>query len=301
MDNRRTFIKQLTAAGLLSAIPGAVFSNRESGRSVRLLVRADDMGITYDKTMAIIKAHKEGIVTSTSLMTASPFFEEAVQLSKENPTLAVGVHITLVASTRTRSVLPPDEVPSILTQEGFFYYDVDELSEANPKYEEMEKEVRAQVEKAREHGLHFVYIDWHKSGNPEAEASKMRKEIIVKICREQRLIFGSDWEGEIYGYKRIPFVPEHFPIHVLPDGKKFLSPPAPELSEDDKQVFYDRLNSLKPGKWLAPVHPGLSEPERASVTELMCSGETKEIIKKQNIQLVSYYDLWEEEFGKNKI
>ena len=47
-----------------------------------------------------------------------------------------------------------------MTPEGFFYYDVDELSEANPKYKEMEKEVRAQFEKAREHGLHFVYIDW---------------------------------------------------------------------------------------------------------------------------------------------
>lgn len=300
MKNRRTFIKQLATVGVLSSTSEFIFSKEINSESIRLLVRADDMGITYDKTLAIIKAHKEGIVSSASVMVASPFFEEAVRLCNDNPTLAVGVHITLVASTPTRSVLSPEIVSSILTPDGFFYYDVDELNDANPKYEEMEIEVRAQVEKAMDCGLHFVYLDWHKSGNPESPSYKMRQDIIVKLCLEQQLIFGSDWEGQIYDYKRTPFIPEHFPIHIFPDGKKVLYPPAPALSEKDKQLFFYRLANLKPGHWIAPVHPGMAEPERNSVTDLLCSAETKEILIRNNIQLVSYYDLWREEYKNIK-
>jgi len=48
------------------------------------------------------------------------------------------------------------------------------------------------------------------------------------------------------------------------------------------------------------MHPGLVAPQRTGVTELLCSLKTKDIIKEKNIQLVSYYDLWKEEFGENK-
>lgn len=297
MENRRKFIGQMATAGVFGFFPGFLSAEMKPEKPVRLLVRADDMGITWDKTLAIIKAHQEGIVMSASLMVASPFFEEAAAFCRENPALAVGVHITIVGSTWTRPVSSPGKVSSILTPAGFFYKDVAELSLANPVYEEMEREIRAQVQKARESGLKFVYLDWHKTGAPELKASAMRKEIIVRICREQQLVFGSDWEGTLHGYKRIPFVPEHFPLHKLPDGESILYP-APPLSEDDKQVFYKRLENLEAGRWVAPVHPGLAEPERKDVTELMCSRETWNIINRKKIQLVSYYDLWNDIYGK---
>jgi len=82
---------------------------------VKLIVRADDMGNSYDIGLAVVKAHKEGIVTSVSVMPTSPFFEEAVGLCKENPDLAAGIHITLLG-TRLRPVLSPDEVPSLVTR-----------------------------------------------------------------------------------------------------------------------------------------------------------------------------------------
>ena len=48
-------------------------------KPIRLLVRADDMGISFDVNLAVIKAHKEGILTSASIMPGSVFFEEAIQ------------------------------------------------------------------------------------------------------------------------------------------------------------------------------------------------------------------------------
>jgi chitin disaccharide deacetylase len=258
--------------------------------TIKLIMRADDMGSSNDNPMAIIKAFKEGIITSASIMPLATYFEDAVRLCKDNPTLAVGVHITLLG-TRTRPLLSPDIIPSIVTKEGFLYEILPDLNRANPKAEEMEKEIRAQINKVRDSGLHFVYLDWHR-GVPESA-----KEIIIKICKEQQLIYSNDWNGNMYGYKRIILMQESWPNKKTKDGKlTWFETPA--FTPEEQQLFYDALSNLKPGLWMTNVHPGFTLPQRASVTELLCSPITKKIIKLNKIQLVSYEDLWNEEFGK---
>lgn len=259
---------------------------------IRLLMRADDMGMSYDKNIAIIKAHKEGMITSASIMPTTAFFDEAVLLCKENPTLAVGIHITLVGSKR-RSVLSPEIVPSILTPAGFLYETKDQLKKANPNVEEIEKEIRAQIGKARASGLNFVFLDYHRS------IPEIATEIIKKICHEQQLIYGQPVNGYIYDYKRISLMGENWPNQLMPDGQ-LIYYAAPSFDKKQQQSFYNALSDLKPGLWMTAVHPGLYDPQRASVTELLCSSQTKEIIAKKKIQLVSYYDLWEEEYGGTK-
>jgi predicted glycoside hydrolase/deacetylase ChbG (UPF0249 family) len=266
-----------------------------SNTTIRLLVRMDDMGNTYGRTKGIIKAFKEGILASAGIMATSQFFEESAQLCKENPGLAVGIHLTLLG-TRIRPVLSPEIIPSIVTPEGFFYETIDQLNKANPNVDEMEKEIRAQIGKVRATGLHFVYLDWHRAVPPAAV------EIIEKLCREEKLVYGQDYNRgnkSAYGYILIPLMPETWPTQKTPDGQTVYYA-APAFTDEQKQSFFDGLSELKPGRWMLMVHPGLGEPQRASVTELLCSPKTKEIIKMKNIQLVSYYDLWEEEFGKAK-
>ncbi|MDD4871669.1 MAG: ChbG/HpnK family deacetylase [Kiritimatiellae bacterium] len=257
--------------------------------AIFLLTRADDMGNSYGRTLGIIKAHKEGIITSTSIMPASQFFEESVRLCKENPRLVIGIHLTLLG-TRTRPVLSPDIVPGLVTPEGFFHETLDQLNKANPKAEELEKEIRAQVNRVRDSGLKFVYLDWHRSVPPAAI------EIINRICDEQKVLFGQEKDGATYGYKRIPFMPESWPTQKAPDGQT-IHYAAPAFSNEQAEIFFERLDHLKPGKWIGISHPGTGEPQRLSVTELLCSPRTKEIIKRKNIQLVSYHDIWKEEFG----
>jgi predicted glycoside hydrolase/deacetylase ChbG (UPF0249 family) len=262
---------------------------------IRLLVRGDDMGVNHDVVLATIKAYREGILTSASIMPTSAYFEEAVRLCRENPGLAAGLHLTLLG-TRERPVLSPEKVPSLVRPNGFFYETLDQLEEAGPDPEEIEKEVRAQIGKARASGLHFVYLDWHRG------VSKTTEEIIIRICKEQRLIYGQVEEagnGTVYGYPRLKLVHESWPSKELPDGR-IVYYAAPALNEEEQQSFFVALSGLSPGQWLTVVHPGLADPQRASVTGLLCAPETMEIIRKKNIQLVSYYDLWEEEYGKSK-
>lgn len=250
---------------------------------VRLIVRADDMGYHNDINHAIIKAHKEGIVTSASIMPASLFFDEGVKLCKENPKLAAGIHVA-VMGTGFRPVLSPEEVPSLVDSRGYFFDTREELDKANPDPADFEKEIRAQVDKAIRSGLHFVYIDYHMNP-PEIVA-----DIIKKICLEQKVVYGQNFKGSQNGYTWVYNEFESWPLQTLPDGAIAYYDIAP-LPDEKKQMFYDLLENLKPGTLILAVHPGLAGKERSDVTALLCSQKTKEIIRRKNIQLISYSDI----------
>src|SRR5512146_2453166 len=83
----------------------------------RLIVNADDFGGSADINQAIIRAHREGILTSASLMVNEPAVDEAVALARENPRLGVGLHLTFLFG---RSALPPKEIPGLVNARGEF-------------------------------------------------------------------------------------------------------------------------------------------------------------------------------------
>lgn len=77
----------------------------------RLIVNADDFGRSPSINAAVIRAHREGILTSASLMVNEPAFAEAVELAKQNPKLGVGLHLTLLCG---HSALPPAAIPGLV-------------------------------------------------------------------------------------------------------------------------------------------------------------------------------------------
>lgn len=90
-------------------------SNRQNAR--RLIVNADDFGLSRSVNEAVVRAHREGILTSASLMVNEPGFDEAVKLAKENPRLGVGLHLTLLMG---HSALPPEKIPGLVNGRGEF-------------------------------------------------------------------------------------------------------------------------------------------------------------------------------------
>jgi predicted glycoside hydrolase/deacetylase ChbG (UPF0249 family) len=250
---------------------------------IKLIVRADDMGYHNDINHAIIKAHKEGIVTSASIMPASLFFDEGVKMCKENPELAAGVHIA-VMGTGFRPVLSPEEIPTLVDARGYFFDTRAELDKANPAPADFEKEIRAQVDKAVRSGLHFVYMDYHMNP-PEIVA-----DIVRKICLEQNVVYGQNVLGSQNGYTWVYNDFESWPLQTLPDGAIAYYDIVP-MPDEKKHMFYDLLENLKPGTLILAVHPGLVGKERSDVTLLMCSQKARDIIKRKNIQLISYSDI----------
>ena len=84
---------------------------------IQLILNADDFGRSSFINEAVMKAHRQGVLTSASLMVSGEAVDEAVELSKQVPNLAMGLHLVLIGG---RAVLPPRDIPDLVDQNGFF-------------------------------------------------------------------------------------------------------------------------------------------------------------------------------------
>src|SRR5207248_10400465 len=83
----------------------------------RLVVNADDFGRSSSINQAVIRAHREGILTTASLMVNESGFEQAVALARECPNLGVGLHLTLLCG---HSALPAEQIPGLINAKQEF-------------------------------------------------------------------------------------------------------------------------------------------------------------------------------------
>src|SRR6185436_17114406 len=83
----------------------------------RLVVNADDFGRSASINHAVIRAYREGILTTASLMVNEPAFQEAVELARHHPRMGVGLHLTLICG---HSALAPEKIPDLVDHRGQF-------------------------------------------------------------------------------------------------------------------------------------------------------------------------------------
>jgi hopanoid biosynthesis associated protein HpnK len=126
----------------------------------RLIVTVDDFGLSIPVNLAIERGHREGIVTAASLMVAEPAAADAVARARANPSLAVGLHVVVVAG---RPLLAPERIPDLVGRDGLFSSD---LARAGMKYffrpgvgRQLEAEIRAQFEAFRATGLPLDHVN----------------------------------------------------------------------------------------------------------------------------------------------
>ena len=128
----------------------------------RLIVNADDFGRTHSINAAVIRGHREGILTSASLMVNEPAFEEAVELARENPGLGIGLHLTLLCG---HAASPPDQIPGLVDAQGRF---PDHPVRAGLRYffqrslrPQLTAEIAAQFQKFHGTGLKPDHVNGH--------------------------------------------------------------------------------------------------------------------------------------------
>lgn len=128
----------------------------------RIIFNADDFGLSSGANRGIIRAWKEGVLTSTSLMVEGNAFDEAVELAREHSGLQVGLHLTLVQG---RSVLPQCDLPGLVDAERRF---TDNPVKAGMRYfflkplrEQLRREIEAQILKFQATGIPLSHIDGH--------------------------------------------------------------------------------------------------------------------------------------------
>ncbi len=116
----------------------------------RLIINADDFGFTPDVNAGIVRAHREGVLTATTLMANGDAFEDAVRLARETPALDIGCHLVLVQGSSLISGKPfPETVGELLLRLGRRQIDI-------------YTELRAQIEKILAAGLRLSHLDSHK-------------------------------------------------------------------------------------------------------------------------------------------
>ncbi len=256
-------------------------------QEIQLLVRADDMGVAHTANLACIRSYREGVARSTEVIVPGAWFLDAVKLLNENPGLDVGVHLTLTSEWAKCKWRPLTYAPSLVDEDGYFrpmnnqrpgFPPGSGFLDAKPSLEDVEKELRAQIEMARRHIPRISHVSAHMG---TATATPALKEIVLKLVKEYQL--GLEWEG----VKSAGGFPGNTP-------------------EEREASFVKLLENLKPGTWLVIEHPGMDTLEmqafghlgyenvaldREGVTRAFSSPSALEMVKKRGIKLVSYGDL----------
>jgi len=128
----------------------------------QIILNADDFGRSTNVNAAVMLAHRQGVLTSASLMVTGNAVEEAVALARQTPTLAVGLHLIVAAG---RAALSPADIPHLVDSSGFF---PDDPVQTGLRYafsrtarQELAREMEAQFERFAATGLPLSHVDCH--------------------------------------------------------------------------------------------------------------------------------------------
>ncbi|MFH1441740.1 MAG: ChbG/HpnK family deacetylase [Candidatus Omnitrophota bacterium] len=287
----------------------------------KIIINADDFGLSKSINKGIIKAFKEGILTNTSLLPNMPGFDNAVDLITENPQLPVGIHLNIF---RGNPILPALKLKS-LTKKGSFFNNIFiflySIYAGNLDFKELESECRAQIEKLLKKNISITHLDSEK----HLHLIKPIFDTTIKIAKE-------------YGISKVRYINKIPYRNILGASGIFtnkfynnlflnifskqnrLSIQKCDLKTTDFFYGISRIDSnaiisefkkvlldLKNGTIEIMCHPGYIDEEwdnyplntekyylnnsREAELNALISPELKELIKKSNIKLIAFKDL----------
>jgi predicted glycoside hydrolase/deacetylase ChbG (UPF0249 family) len=130
----------------------------------RLIINADDFGLTTGINRAIAELHQARALTSATLMATGPTFSDAVSVAHANPTLGVGCHVVL---TDGIPVSPPETIPTLLGPDRKTFRPslldfIQALLRGSIREDDIEREALAQIQKLQQTGINITHLDTHK-------------------------------------------------------------------------------------------------------------------------------------------
>src|SRR2546426_6127685 len=128
-----------------------------------LILHADDLGAAHSVDAASFDAFDKGVISSASIMVPTPWIAEVAAYARAHPNADLGLHLTITSEWETYrwgSVESKDKVASLLDSSGTFPSEVQPVTK-NAKVVEVERELRAQVERALALGIRPTHLDSH--------------------------------------------------------------------------------------------------------------------------------------------
>ena len=263
-----------------------------------LIIHGDDLAVAHSVNAASFDALDRGAITSASVMVPTPWLAEVAAYARARPDADLGLHLTLTSEWETYrwgSVASSDRVPSLLDSAGTFPREVAPVA-ARARPDEVERELRAQVERARALGIRPTHLDSHMGA---LFATPALFAAYAKVAREYRLPFLAP--RTLLGSPMRASLTER---DVLVDAVVIA---GPEVPRDQWKAFYLKaIADLKPGLTELIVHLGRDDAELQAVmvnhepygsawrqrdTDVVNSAEFRNALQDNGVIVVKWRDL----------
>lgn len=262
-----------------------------------LIIHSDDLGAAHSENAASFEAMKNGVVNSGSIIVPGPWFLEVVNEYKKNPQFDLGIHLAVTSEWRDYKwgpVSPVDKVKSLVNRYGYFYSSVDSVV-MYAKPDELELELTSQIEKCLKAGLDITHLDGHMGFHLGNEKFL---DIYIKLSKKYKLpllfnkVFFAIAKGgnENYTYfiDHIYGVPQDsFPDKMISFYNNLLNTLPSGISELILHTAYDDAEMQA----ICVDHPHWGSAWRQQDFNFVISNESKEIIAKNNIKLVTWREI----------
>jgi len=291
-------LASLLFASTMSAQTRTVAERLGHPRDAKLLIlHADDLGVAHSENATSFDALLKGGINSASIMMPTPWVTEVAAFSKANPTADLGLHLVMTSewdTFRWGGLAPTDKTPSLHDPDGTMPRQTQTVA-TRAKLDEVERELRAQIDRAYAIGLKPTHVDSHMGAlfnTPGLFAT------YVKVARSYRLPF-------------LAFIGAPSPAgqSVLQPGDIF---PDTVIVADNvpkerwNQFYLDAVKNLKPGLSEILFHLGYDDAELRAVTvnhdaygsawrqrdiDLVSSAEWKQALKDNKVVLVTWREI----------
>ncbi len=266
-----------------------------------LIINCDDVGMCHSSNLAVIEGMENGLITSGTIMTPCPWFNEIADYSKSHPEKDFGVHLTHTCEWKFYKwgpVAPRELVKGLCDNNGYLWKSVEEVySNATP--EEALIEGRAQINKALSAGIKITHIDSHMGTmqyNPEY--LKIYSRLALEFNLPLRMASQATMEN--FGF---PDLRRQFGEQGLVFTDYFV---YDELENYDniKSFWMNIIKNLKPGVTELFMHASRESEELKAITNswkervqeasvFTTDPDVRKLIKDEKIILISYRPLME--------
>jgi predicted glycoside hydrolase/deacetylase ChbG (UPF0249 family) len=270
-----------------------------------LIIHADDVGMCHSVNVASFDAMEHGVVTCGSIMMPCPWVLEAADYCRKHREADLGLHLTLTSEWhfyRWRPITPQDAAPGLIDEEGYMWHEVPGVM-MHASAAEVEKEVKAQIERAEMYDMKPTHVDSHMGtlfmGKYVAGYARQAKAhnlicMMPKPTKEMIAI------GKVMGSDVVKVFNE-----LKPQGYVFLDRLVQGIDghglEARRKAYYDVFRSLKPGVTEIIVHLGGNDEEARHIMGswenryndylIMKDPQTKQLLDQLGIKRIGYREL----------
>jgi predicted glycoside hydrolase/deacetylase ChbG (UPF0249 family) len=284
----RTF-RVLVALAALSTAAHPLCAQRPGTPEV--LLRLDDVGMNHSVNLAIEKVAATGMPFSVSVLFACPWYQEAVEILRKHPDVAVGVHLALNSEWRNYRwgpVLGKGGVPSLVDSVGYFLPSSEAFLASRYDLREVERELTAQVERALASGLKITYVDAHMG---MAEATPQLREVEERIAKKYGLGISTYFGESYYTLWGVPVASKKQALLEHLAGAKRDTVNLIEVHVAERTPEMEVIVDMNAASQNAP-DAGVVAHRKAEL-ETMLSPELGELVRSGRIRLVTYRQLVE--------